>query len=213
MAIPLLTGAGLMAIYNYERFGSVTDFGWQNQLAGHNQHAGGGRASARYVMPSLLRYLLEPPGLRRGFPFVWARDRANGTWVDSIFALPRDYGLDPVVGLFWAQPFLVFALVALKKGVGHPYGKWPHGKWLVGCLLVAGVLGILPSLAIEFSASRYLMDGVPCFSVLGGIGYLWVLSAGGERRKWVEIATGAVVIVQCAMGMLLAINESFPLTK
>jgi hypothetical protein len=215
LIVPLLAGAGLMAGYNFARFGSVTEMGLHYQLAGRNQHAmlASEFASWRFVLPNVIRYLLEPPRLSGEFPFVWARHDQSITRIDTLLWLPKGFGFDWVAGLYWTQPFVALAIPALmalgSRRAFHAGGEpadQRRGIWLTACLFAGGVVGFLPSLIVNGSAIRYLMDIIPSFTILAGMGYFWVLSACGDRRRWIEAIAVLVVLGQSAVGILLAIN-------
>jgi len=229
LAIPLLAGAGVLAWYNFARFGSILETGVQYQLTGRNQHSGpeSHLFSAAYIIPSLIRYLFEPPQWQKAFPFLVVGNSPFKTGFDGLLGLSHSYGFDWIIGLVWAQPFLIFSMVILGVGVlrkrlfeACSERDQNRGRWLVVALTAGGVAGFLPTLAYGFSSMRYMMDAVPCFSVLAALGYFWVLENAVRRgrgmRRAIEGLVVAMVFMQSLLGILVAFSgtaESFALVN
>jgi 4-amino-4-deoxy-L-arabinose transferase-like glycosyltransferase len=207
--VPLLAAAVMIGWYNYARFGSATEFGLRYQLSGHNQNAApsGKIASAAYVLPNLLRYFFQPGQWQSSFPYLLpAKDRPG---VDAWFALPADFNFEPMLGLIWSQPFLLLAPFALLRSPKASQADRSLNSWLKWSLFAAAILGFAPALVLEGSTMRYLLDAVPCLTILAAIG-LWRILARLELRP--TLATAAtfaflfLAIVQGVFGLQLAIT-------
>jgi hypothetical protein len=208
LILPLLLGVVLIAWYNFARFGSVSEFGLRYQLAGHNQHAmpAGRLASAGYVLPNLLRYLFQPPLWSASFPYMTAPRDLPG--VDRMFKLGDFFNFEPLVGLLWTQPFLLFAPLAFLPDQPQQPRRSLY-SWLAVSLCAAAVLGIAPALTLAGSTMRYLLDAVPCLTLLAALGYWQVLSRLDRRWKAslaVNLIAAALVAGQAAVGLLLAVT-------
>jgi hypothetical protein len=205
LAMPLLFGAAIYAGYNVERFHSWFDFGWRYQLSQLNQHSAvmSDFFSVRHVIPDLLSYIAAAPLWLRRFPYVRA---VNPIWVDFLFHHFRHrFNVEPLIGIAWSQPFLVFALAAFLPARNGD----SRLEWLRICLTLAVVLGAAPALMIGYTTMRYLMDAIPCFTILAAIGY-WQLAKRLENHPEIvrEIRSAArlVVLAQCALGLLLTFS-------
>jgi MFS family permease len=99
----------LLALYNYARFDSFTEFGLSYQLAGVDVTA---RSSFQfaYMKPGLWYYLIAPPRLLLLFPFVELPPPPLYPW-----HLPKVYdGIEPTGGVFPLAPItLLLAAVPL----------------------------------------------------------------------------------------------------
>jgi hypothetical protein len=215
LVIPLVSGAGLIGWYNFARFHSVSEFGVHDQLTGRNQHSGPASQlfSLRYILPGLIRYLFEPPTWSKVFPFLCNGNSGAMTRFDARLGFPDFYGFDGVVGLVWAQPFLIFSAVILVRAARRraPLEQAEASDrqleaWLTAALTTGGVLGFLPALAYSYSAIRYVMDAVPCLSVLAALGVFRILDV--SRSRWPMVGIAALVLVQSVVGILLAMSGS-----
>lgn len=200
-AIPLICGAAALANYNYQRFGSVTEFGQKYQLTGANYRATPALFAAANTPPSSWSYLTRPVTFEESFPFVLARG-GEGTfpaWVDR----PAYYeSKEAIVGLLICAPLFLLAGIPLVRVVR---GHWRDGP--IPHLLVAGVLAFAPILAAVGSTQRYLMDLWPCAAILSAIG-LWTLLET-RRHIFVRIAIAACLVWTISLGLLLSVSGPY----
>jgi hypothetical protein len=155
-------------------------------------------SSLRYIIPNLWSYLLALPYLRHTFPFIgaWAR---HPPMADAM-GLSRHIFYEPVIGLVISQPFLILGIVSLKA-----FGREDAGmaRWLTLCVLAGALLGFLPALAVQGSTMRYLMDTVPCLTILAALGY-WHLLA--DKPRWgraIHTILILIIFLQSVLGLLL----------
>jgi len=220
MVAPMICGVALLGWYNQARFGSVAEFGLHYQLAGHNQHSPTGEklSSLYYVPVNLYRYLLAAPQRAPAFPFIAARNVKP--WVSKYFRLPRKFVYDPVLGLVWGQPFLIFSAAGLawplvrrfrrvaREGAGRDVGEQdvPDRRffnWLMLTLIPVAFFGIVPAVTLQGSSMRYFLDALPGCTLLAAIGLWVVLSRVASPRAAVWIERAAMFVV--AGEILLAI--------
>jgi hypothetical protein len=222
LAAPMLCAAILLAWYNEVRFHSPTEFGLRYQLAGRNQLETplSNLASPRMVVPNLFGYLFAPVYWDRHFPYVWASVRNDSyltgrdSWLAVHLHLPRNYyAFEPLVGVVWCQPFLIFALWAAKRNKPEPPASRNHPeRWLTQSLAAAAILGIAPVLIVSISTMRYLLDALACFTLLAAIGYWRILRRLENRPAARKAFQGIVLMVllsQCVMGLLLACSRYY----
>lgn len=203
LLMPLLIAAALFASYNTARFGSITEFGLKYQLATANQHtmAKSDYMSPRFIAPNLLTYIFAAPDWLKSFPFVQI---GTPRWAAHLYHLGIKYRVEPVAGLAWMQPLLILVLLALPW-----MQRDANTRWLLGSLWAAVILGFAPSLMIDGATMRYLMDMVPCCSILAAFG-LWKLLTWTTKyprlRNEIEKVVGFLLIAQCAIGLLLIVK-------
>ena len=200
LVTPLIGAVALLGWYNFARFHSFLEFGLRWQLAGLDQHDKPFSTffSTAHVPANVFRYLFAEPEWVRGFPFL--RAGRQTPWLEDRFNLSSTLHYDPLIGILWTMPFLLFALAARNRG---------EPKWIVGSLAGAAIFAFLPDLAFQWSAMRYLLDALPCCSVLAAVGYWNCLEPFGDRAARINWLAAALVTVQIAFGMLLGITGMY----
>ncbi len=218
LLVSMLVGALILGWYNYARFGSVTETGSSYQLASAPQNSllATGFMSFGHILPNIAGYLLTVPQKKITFPYFVVVEAK--TWLSRYFRLSPGFAPDPIAGLLWTQPFLVFAFFArsrTKSSESAPDFRRRHLlSWTVRSLFFAGVLGFLPSLMMQGVTMRYLVDGIPCFSLLAAIGYWQTLESFSARPRWaseVRMFVRVIVPLQCALGILLGVSRNLAL--
>jgi hypothetical protein len=216
LMLPLLAGGALQAWYNHARFGSIIETGARYQLSGQNQTSliGPSFLSIRHIFPNLCAYILLPPHTSSTFPYFLTIDAKP--WLRNCFTLWPDFFAEPLAGLLWTQFFLILAVLAFTASPNAlDARRRPQDRfllsWLTLTLLCGGFLGFLPSLAMDGVAMRYLLDGLPCLSILAAVGYLRFLESLHDRpraAREIQAAARALVGIQCVLGILLAVSRS-----
>jgi hypothetical protein len=221
VAAPIAAAVALLGIYNFLRFHSFTDFGMHWQLSSLDEHAEppGEFFQLRYFLVDTYCYLLVSPRWQGGFPFVLPSGSvprfARG------FGLPAGYRVEAIVGLVWSQPILMLAVVGVWLCLGRGGRKNAGGagdqgrrmggervlmRWLMASLCAAGVIGFFPALVFETVTTRYLLDAVPCLTVLAAFGYWGLLAAFERRGRGLVHGVGGVMAVwQSGLGVLFGL--------
>ena len=206
LVLPLVLSAAIFAWYNDARFGSIIEFGHRYQLAAAGYDAQSPAFLAIHqIVPNLYDYLFAAPMRLNTFPYVWAyRQRP---WMADFFGIPHRFAYEPVVGLAWSQPFLIFALLAIF--VRRAATETALSTWLTLALVGGAVFGFAPAVSMDICTMRYLLDAVPCLTILAAIGYWRVLSrfshdSRGPREIW--SAARLAVGWQSFLGILLAVS-------
>ena len=107
--LPLAMGGGLIARYNWARFGSVTETGYYYQLTGANLHKHWAEQfSAAYHRPNLYAYFINPLQRALSFPYVIAASAPGPRASQPVF-----YFSQIITGVLWLAPFTAFALAPL----------------------------------------------------------------------------------------------------
>jgi hypothetical protein len=207
---PLLIGAGLFAWYNFARFGGVANFGLAYLLnyETHNPAATVLYApSTANVLPNLLIYLLAPPNLLSRLPYVQA---AGGhTPITRWLHLPPSFMTEPLIGMVWAEPFLVFGVFATVR-LGRKFETEAKlRRWIILTAAFGAALSFAPVLFIRLAAMRYLADFLPLATILAALG-CWevqeILQSTPRRVREVRLLAGLAIGGGCVMGLLVGIG-------
>jgi len=218
LCLPLAVGGVLYAWYNFIRFQSLTEFGTTYLLAGAEAHRLGSPDffTLGHLIPNLYRYLFDAPKWQRQFPFALA-DHDN-KYLIAFFHLNKDYAMEPLTGLAWSQPFLIFSLVSLPwvfattpaPAISDTLANDRSLRaWLVASLLSAALIGIAPPLALVLSTMRYLMDCAPAAAVLACIGFWYALRGVRDRpvlRGAFIAAVILIVLAEIVLGLLMGVS-------
>jgi hypothetical protein len=187
---------GLVAIYNYQRFGSPVEFGFRYQLGGVGQNRI--ELAARNWVPGLYYTLLDPPQFGSVFPWMRMVFRFPFDSAER-HPLPPEYFIEPSVGALWLAPFLVAALWVpsrrrLLRAAEKACAAEARLVILVCGLSAAAVWCFLVS--THLSTHRYEVDFLPLavFAALAGLG----VRAASARRFW----AGAALAIVIAYGVL-----------
>lgn len=204
VVLPLGLVFGLMALYNYLRFGSVSEFGVTYILSGVQEskvpHFG-----LNYVPYNAQAYLFHLPELDRYFPFIHTRPIATPV-------PPFHFGTDALCGVLPLAPVVLAGLGLLvwrsprNSGGGGAPGFalrlfFPSVLWS-GASVLAFLLCFCAAMA------RYAGDFMPAFALLAACGFLAVENAlalrfGGLPAR-LFAAFGSLAFLASAMIGLLA---------
>lgn len=179
-----------LAVFNFERFGSIGEFGTRYQLANMNglpTPAPDVMFSTRYVAPNLYRALFETPRAWTVFPYL-SPSIASKEWIRANFQLPPEYLIEAMAGLVFSTPFLYFGIVAVAVLLFRAIRRTADvqaatSAWLSFIFVVVGVLSAIPILLIVASTPRYLADFSPSIHLLACIG-MWQTLEIARKRKW-----------------------------
>ncbi len=138
-----------MLLYNYVRFNSLLDFGYNNMsvnpLVGDNLH-GYGQFNLHFLATNARFMLLEPPKLLLTFPYVTF----------------NPFG----TSIFLTMPALLFALLSFRRG-GQ---RWLATSLLAGCVLPALVVLLYFNTGWYQFGYRFALDFLPFLFLLGAMG-------------------------------------------
>lgn len=215
--LPLALGLAALGWYNWARFGSAFETGLKYQLAGVPlQKWEGNIFSSAYVFQNLFNYLFNPPKLTNAFPYIQANDGSTKSVVASI-RLPGPYWAQPITGLLYSAPFIIFALVPaiyvlLRRRVGLPGTVSQKSLTWLSISLWGSVLSTATFLCLFFwTAERYFGDFMPPLLLLSVIG-LWqldrALSTSWLRRAMFVSLAFPLVLISLVMSNLLALSIS-----
>jgi hypothetical protein len=154
-AAPLVLAGLAIGVYNYERFGSATEFGVRYLLTGKNQNRI--RAEVANIAPESFYLLAAAPVTDKVFPWI------RMAWPPADIPRPKEFFLEPSIGAIWLAPFLPAILLMPLLGAAR----------LPASLLVMAAGGIFLFLASTgFSTQRYEVDFLPMLVLvaLAGLG-------------------------------------------
>jgi hypothetical protein len=181
----------LLGLYNYERFGSWTDFGLRHTLQGIVSARQYTFVSVERIPTSFFYYVLAPPRFRAAFPFVTLEPQAY-------LEPPPGYVLERVAGILPMVPLLtvLLAFPALLRRL------WLHQRVLpiaIGATVAIGC-AILGLYCLSAGTMRYEVD-FATFLLLPAL-LLWfatLRTAGRHVRR----------VLATVFALLLAATVSF----
>jgi hypothetical protein len=198
----LLTGA-----YNYQRFGSPTQYGIPYQLANTVESRRYPFFSLSYLTPGTYNYLLAPPRFAFAFPYVFLPPPPNYPG-----HLPARYVLlEPTGGLLPSTPIVLF-LAALPwlwrrrgEGCGEHRGELPAivaGMGLLGGCILLGV-----AFTVYGTTQRYEVDFEVLLILAAVLSWLALLMKVRARlRRRAAAVAGALAL---AWGAFCGVAVSF----
>lgn len=197
-------GAGL-AVYNFERFGHLAEFGQSYQMSGSD----GSQPwvfNLSYLIFNTKVYWLLPAHWSPYFPFV--------ALPDLPLPPPGHMGCEDPFGVLPNMPFVLLGLGILAPALSRSRRDYARLLAFLVAVTIAAVVTAVSTMAFWAVANRYMVDFVPGFDVLAAVGLL-ALAAHPARRAWVTAALRAVAVLlvaySCAFNVLASIrhNELF----
>ncbi len=215
LGLPMLIGFGLLAWYNWARFGSISETGFTYQLAGtHIQRHLHEVISYRYVIQNFYNYLLAPIQFSSTFPFL-VTNPGSIQPVLPFYELPGFYNAFFITGLIYSFPFVFFTFFLLKNlGTTSIPGRIEDQKnadltWAIRTLSASTLSALLFLFVFFWAAMRYIADFFPTLLLISLIGYfrayMWAKEKGRERDM--AILGISVAAVSVLISTALAISE------
>jgi hypothetical protein len=174
---PLVLIGGLMAWYNYVRFGSVFEFGHRYALTLSSNYSEA--YSLKYSIPNFYTYIIRPPLLDTSFPFITIPAPSAKNVFPSFIHIPEHYPHPaPVAGMLIVFPMVgLTALLAIRwfwlfiNGdlvyIANKYVS-DHNPlaWLGFSVLGYCVIQTIFLLIFQYSSIRYMVDFTSAFMLL-----------------------------------------------
>lgn len=189
-------GAGL-AVYNYARFGNPLEFGQRYQMSGDD----GAKITLfdwHYLWYSFRLYVLAPAGWGPFFPFV------------QIIHIPPppagQLGVEDPYGLLPNIPFVLAGLGLLT--VTGRLGTDDRLGVFCGATLAATVITMVTVMSFGGITNRYMVDFVPGFVLLAGLGWL-ALTTRPWYRGWRRGVLAPVLAALLVFSLLFNVLASF----
>jgi hypothetical protein len=214
--IPLTVIAGALAWYNYDRFGSIFEFGHRYQLTSPALTVAFNKpVSVDYVIPNLYNYAFRMPTFSDKFPFLTVYWIKESTWPSFIRIPEGYYSTDQVAGILIVVPLVgLVVLLGLRtlwlklNGDVDLHFADPVG-WFAFSLSGYCLIQVVVLLVFITSAMRYLADITPVALVLVAIfaGSLTETFAPTPlQRRAVGVLWILVSISTSVMGVLIGIT-------
>ncbi len=204
MAVPFIVCASVCMIYNYVRFGSVLEFGFENNLT--SIPVGVGDTFMPYaIYKCIYEYLIKPPAIDPSFPFL-AVDREHFFANGIEFAVSKISG--GLIGMFPCVLAILFMPVYKEKL------KSKH-LFIQMLILMASGLGVMLFSAIysQYITSRYVAEFswtllLPAAVVLLEMEESFRKSDGKESRIFYNSLT-AVLFVSLFFGLFMIFGGGY----
>lgn len=198
MAVPFIVCASICMLYNYVRFGSVLEFGFENNLT--SIPVGAADTFMPYaIYKCIYEYLIKPPTLDPSFPFI-AAERAHFCENGVEFVVSKISG--GLIGMFPCVLAIPFMSVYKEKL------KSKH-LFIQLLILMASGLGIMLFSAIysQYITNRYVAEFswtlfLPAAVVLLEMEESSRKSDGKESRIFYNALT-AVLLVSLIFGLFM----------
>jgi hypothetical protein len=165
--------------YNYDRFGSIFEFGHRYQLTGPSLTVDyKDISSVKYAVPNLYTYVLRQPSLSYKFPFVTIPWIKSEMWPSFIHLPEHYYYTEPVAGIIIIVPLIGLTALLLMRllwlFINGEFSQLGNKKNVVNSLFswfgfsMLGYVVIQMAILLIFinSAMRYLLDITPALIVL-----------------------------------------------
>jgi len=181
-----------IAAYNYARFGNPLEFGVNYLLSGENQQRI--KLSAEFVPPGLYFMLFCAPRFTPVFPWVAPVFRYPFGSVN--YSFPKEYFIEPTVGVLYLAPFLIGFLLLRKTGV----------RTCVVVLLAASAAVLVFLTSTGFTTQRYEVDFLApaVLAAVAAIG-VWIARSAGWRRYVSILAFTVLVAFGAAVNLALGV--------
>jgi hypothetical protein len=199
--LPAAAVGAALAAYNFERFGSVTEFGHGYQMSGDEGHKTL-FFSWRFLLYGLRVYWLLPAHWSPYFPFV--------TVVNLPPPPPGQVGVEDPYGILPNMPFVFFGLGILALARRRADGDYSRLFAFSMTVAIAAALVVLMVTSYGGIANRYMVDFVPGFSVLAAIGLLAMTSQAfkGWPRVLVNVAAMLLFLYSAVFNVLASIKHN-----
>jgi hypothetical protein len=181
--LPLILCGTAIGVYNYERFGSPTEFGIRYLLTGRNQNRI--KLDAANIRPASYYLLAAKPQTSRIFPFV------RTAWPPEDIPRPKEFFLEPAMGVIWLAPFLPALLLMPLLG----------RALLPAALIALTAMGVFLFLAATgWSTQRYEVDFLPPLVLCA------VAAAGSVRRAVFHVLLALLILAGALVNLAMAIG-------
>lgn len=206
--IPLTLIALSLSWYNYNRFGSIFEFGHRYQLTGSSLTADyKDTSSLNYILPNLYTYVFRSPSMTQDFPFFTVPWIKENMWPPFIRLPEHYYYTEPVAGILFIIPLIGLTALLLIRlfwlfingDISHKALKENNPSSLFswfGISLFAYILIQLFILLIFInSAMRYLVDISPALIILSTMFVGYYVKAIDTNPMMVKITAFIWIIV------------------
>lgn len=203
VAIPLLIGGGILAWYNWARFGSIVEFGLTYQLANIDYtNFTNVFNTSRFPLNAGL-YLAHPLNVSARFPFIARIEYVNSN--------------ERFAGLTFIAPYIFLAALPLIRWIGNispnSLPASPQslaGSWLSLSLRGAALAALSVIFSYYFPAMRFMEDFMPAITIFITIQAGLQYDVLQDRNAFRRLFTGAVLIlafITIAANILLAVPD------
>ena len=209
LVTPYVVMGVLVALFNYARFGSVTEFGQSYQLTLIDYRTYPfGRWS--YLPKGVFYYLFSPGRWLSHFPYLFLRKNVfDPVYIAQAPPGTNLYQNEPVAGLVTNMPVTGIGFVLLATGIRGVARRLPRAIPTVVLLTVPAVLMLLlTSYQLRGTTMRYELDFAPLIclgSVLGWVAW----SRIPHRAAWITWFGHAVWLAALAASIAFSFAITF----
>lgn len=196
---PLVIGAIFYAWYNFARFGSITEFGFNYVLTGLDLTTNIKNSySLAYIPPNLFKTLFNPFEWKDTFPFIkpaiWG---GPSSWLVSYTPKIYFYLAEGITGLFIGSPIFLFAFLRKRKEL----------FWISISLTGSVLLLFCVTQIFFYTTMRYLLDLIPALTLLALLG-AWSGFDSLRNKKVFSILATTLWAYTILIGILLPLSSN-----
>ena len=175
LVTPIATCIALLGWYNWARFDSVFETGFNYAMAGpYLQKFGRELFLPAYIPQNLFNYMMNPIGFRERYPIIRSVLGRTSS-ILPLYKLPNAYTSDEITGWIYSTPFTFFAIIPIITLIANFKKNKDDGQlflnWTVVSLLGSFIFALLPLLMFFWLSTRYMMDFFPELILLSIIGF------------------------------------------
>jgi hypothetical protein len=212
LGTPIATCVLLLGWYNWARFSSVFETGFNYQLAGpYLQSFAKEFFLPIYIPQNLYNYLFNPIHIRDIFPF-FKSTLGQTAPIFPFYPLPKVYTSDEITGWVYSAPFTFFAVIPIASLIFNARKTKDDSQrllnWIIVSLFGSFVFALTPLLMFFWLSTRYMMDFFPEVILLSIIGFWQGYRLLAERPlhrmiySFIGIALALItIIVSNAIGL------------
>jgi hypothetical protein len=199
MLAPGLTIACLLAVYNYERFGSITEFGTRYMLLGEAhkmQIIETGKMIVNFLC-GLYSYVVRP----------YYFDGFDPRYKSII--LPQGYSLEHLAGVVWTAPYLIF-LASLPALIMIHLKKFSNDASLIVFTIFLSVISLCQIVflcLLNCATQRYVTDFLPYFIMLVLISIFLLIKI--KTNPLLKKTLLTVFVVLSIISMITSLKQGF----
>jgi hypothetical protein len=182
LTLLLVLGLASLGWYNWVRFGSLTETGFYYHLAGWDVRKYSHEIfSPVYIFQNVYNSFFYPFSVKSEFPFINMESGVAKTIISSI-SLPGGYVAQPITGILWMFPYVVFSIIPFLilfterfcKKSSHTYlnnGERNLLNWISLSLIVSFMSSFGVTILFLRSAMRFSDDFLPSLMLVSIIGF------------------------------------------
>ncbi len=222
LGLPLVLGTVSLGWYNWARFNSITETGLYYQLAGPDiQTHYKELFSSSYVIQNLYNYLFNSLEFLSKFPFVFMLKGRETPFIPH-FSVPEFYNAQPVVGIVFIFPFVIFSTISIVEIYNNLFNRkdmqesiehdnYQQITWISVNMGGAFLISFCLLMAFFWAGVRYVGDFLSALIVFSSLGF-WqgyrYFQCKPRVKRLYSIMGATLAITSILISMLMTISTN-----